>query len=101
MSRRRDDETVAGNASGLDVVYLCDEHGRVYDHSVGDDRRDGAMQHAAGYELQGELFFLYHYRVACVVAALVANHHIGFFCQQVYYLAFAFVAPLHSDDDSC
>ena len=49
--------------------------------------------------MEGELAPLVLDGVAGVVAALVADHHVGLLAEQVDDLAFAFVAPLGADHD--
>src|SRR5208282_4940826 len=58
-------------------------------------------QHATWNELKDELLAVDGDRVPGVVTAGVTRHHFEPFGQNVYDLAFAFIAPLRADDDCC
>gem|GEM_PF-3653361 len=91
-------EVLAGDALGLQHGHLLDEHAGVHHHAVADDRHRVVVHDAGGHEVQRELLIAVDDRVAGVVAALVAHDEIVFACDQVGYLAFAFVSPLGADE---
>ncbi len=57
------------------------------------------MEDAGRDEVQDGLLAAHHQRVAGVVAALEADHHVGVLGEEIDDLSLALVAPLGSDDD--
>ena len=80
-------------------VDLVDQDSGLHDHTVADDRRDEGVQDPAGQQLQGKGLAVDHDRVPCVVAALVAHHHLHLLGQQVGQLSLTLVTPLGADQD--
>ena len=102
---RHDQVRVAGepqeagvDALGLEHVDLVDEHRRVDDHAVADDRRHPRVEDAARHELELEDLSVDHERVARVVAALVPDAHRRLLGEVVGDPTLALVAPLRADD---
>ena len=89
------------DALRLEHGELFEQHTRIDDHTVADDRRDVVVQDTRWHELERETLTLDHDRVSCVVAALKANHRGHVLREQVCELAFAFVTPLGTDNDRC
>jgi hypothetical protein len=91
-------------AAGVDPatrehVALCEEHGRVDDDAVADDRDGVGVEHTARDELEGEGLAVDDDRVAGVVAALVADDESHVLGEEIGELPLAFIAPLGSDHD--
>ena len=86
---------------GREGVDLGEQHGRVDDHPVADDRGDVVVEDAARHQLEGEGLAVHHDGVAGVVAALVADDQLHLLGQEVGELALALVTPLGPDDDGC
>ena len=86
------------HALRLQFRNLGDEGMRIEDDAVADDRQL-ALAHDARRQ-QGQFVDLAvdDQRVARIVAALEAHHHIGAFGQPVDDLALALVTPLRADD---
>ena len=103
---RHDQVRVAGELAGvtcrcpcaLEHVELVDEHDRVDDDAVADDRRDVRVEDAARHELELEHLAVDHERVPGVVTALVAHDELALLGEVVGELALALVTPLGSDD---
>ena len=92
-------EPVGCHAPDLEHVHLGEEDAWVDDHAVADDRRDGGVEDATGYKVEGERFAVYDDPVAGVVAALVADDHRHLAGHEVGKPALALVTPLRPDDD--
>ena len=97
--RRLAEEEVAVNpdaelAQPLD--FLDEAHG-VNHHAVADDADLVLAQNAGGDQVQDVFLPFDVDRVAGVVAALRADHHVRLLGQHVNDLAFAFIAPLGAD----
>ena len=86
----------AARAQRLD---LAEEDVRVDHDAVADHAGLAGVQDARGDEVELELLAVAHDRVAGVVAALVADDHVGLLGEQVGDLALALVAPLGADHD--
>ncbi len=71
---------------------------RIDDDAVADHRELVLAHHAGGQQRQFIGRAVDHQRMAGIVAALEAHHHIGALRQPVDDLALAFVAPLGADD---
>ena len=84
--------------AGLEPVELGEQHLRVDDHAVADDRHDPRVEDPARHELELEHLAVDHERVAGVVAALVADAQRRFLGQVVGEPTLALVAPLGPDD---
>ena len=80
---------------------LGQQHGRVDDDAVADDRGDVVVEDPARHQLEREGLPVDHDGVAGVVAALVADDQLHLPGQEVGELALALVAPLGPDDDGC
>ena len=87
------------DAAALELVELVDEHDRVDDDAVADDRRDVRVEDAARDELELEHLAVDDQGVAGVVAALVAHDHLAFLGEVVGELALALVTPVASEHD--
>jgi hypothetical protein len=72
---------------------------RVDHHAVADDGELARTDDARGQQRQLVADTVDDQRVAGIVAALEADHHIGAFRQPVDNLAFSLVAPLRPDDN--
>ena len=57
------------------------------------------MQDAAGNQMQDRLFVVDDHRVTGVIAPLVPYNEIRVFGQEIDYLAFSLVPPLHPHND--
>ena len=88
------------DAALLQAVQLLHQHLGV-DHAAVADHAQGARpEDAARHQPQLVGVVAQHQRVAGVVAALVAGHHVGPLGQRVDDLALALVAPLGAHDDA-
>ena len=76
------------------ICHLGDEDRRVNNATVADNGCDLWVQNTARNKRQGESFRADDDRMACVVAALIADDDVGRFGEVVRHLAFAFVTPL-------
>ena len=94
MGLARDLQVGRGDTPALEIVDLLAKHGGIDDHPVADDGHDLGVEYAGGDQVEGELAALVLHGVTGVVAALIADHHVGLLAQQVGDLAFAFIAPL-------
>ena len=105
---RHDQVGVAADhqAAGVDAldgqaVELVEQHGRVDDDAVADDRRDVLVEDSARHQLERERLAVDDDAVAGVVAALVAHDHVHLAGQEVGELALALVAPLGPHHHGC
>ena len=96
----RDDElaVVLEGALGLQALDLHDQHGGIRDDAVPDDAELAGVEDAGRDEVEDGLLAPHHQRVAGVVPALEADHHVGVLGEEVDDLALALVAPLRTDD---
>ena len=85
---RRDIHAHAGNAGDFVAEMPGIEHHAIADH------RQGAAHDARRQQRQLVDFFAHNQRVAGVVAALKAHHHISAGREPIDNLALAFIAPL-------
>ena len=97
MGVARHDKAAHIDASCLQHGALGEEHVRLHDDAVADDRHDMGIEDPARDQLQGEGLPVDDDGVTGVVTALVTDHDLDVLCQQVCQLAFALVAPLGSD----
>ncbi len=84
------------DADPRELVHLGEERLRIDDHAVADDAGDARVQDARRDQVQDEFLALHVYRVAGVVAALIARDDGEVRRQQIDDLAFALVAPLRA-----
>ncbi|MNQ94853.1 hypothetical protein D3C85_1103910 [compost metagenome] len=85
-----------GHALGDDLLDLADQMPGIDDHAVADDR-GLALHHARRQQRQLVNLAVDDQRMARVMAALEAHHHVGAIGQPVHNLALALVAPLGAD----
>jgi hypothetical protein len=106
--QRQDQRGVVGNAKivGIDddalggqPVDFADQRMRVDHHAIADDGELARTDDARGQERQLVADTVDDQRVAGIVAALEADHHVGAFRQPVDNLAFSLVTPLRPDDN--
>ena len=86
------------DALRLELGDLGDEGMRIEDDAIADDRQLALAHHAGRQQRQLVDLAVDDQRVAGIVAALEADHHIGALRQPVDDLALALVAPLRADD---
>ena len=105
--QRQDEGGIFGDAQRLgahrhalpgELIHFDDEMVRIDDDAVADDA-ELAPHHARGQQRQFVADAVDHQRVAGIVTALIAHHHVGALAQPVHDLAFALVAPLGADHD--
>ena len=89
------------DALGGQHVELLEQHGRVHDDAVADDRRDVVVEDPARHELEGEGLAVDDDAVAGVVATLVAHDHVHLAGEVIGELALPLVAPLGPDHHGC
>ena len=94
----RDAQVRRGDAVTLEIRELVAEDLEIDDRAGPDDAERVRVEDAGRHEMQLERPVLVHDRVPGVVAALVPDDHIRLLRQKVGDLAFAFVAPLGTDD---
>ena len=82
-----------------EAVHLGDEHSRINDHAVSDDRNDVVVEDPARQELEREGATVHDDRVTGVVAALITHDHVHSPGQEVGQLPLALVTPLGADYD--
>jgi hypothetical protein len=87
-----------GDALPRQLLDLGYQRMRVQHDAVADDRELARADDAGGQQAQLEGGAADDQRVAGIVAALEAHHHVGALRQPVDDLALAFVAPLRADD---
>ena len=92
-----DQETLAADAACLERVDLLEEHLRVDDDAVADDRDDRRRQHSGRQHVQRVLLLADDDRVPGVIAALVPDDVLDAVPEQVGRLALTLVAPLGTD----
>ena len=90
--------------TNLDTGFFkaCDffqQFGHRQDHAVADVALDACTHDAAGNQVQSSFDAVDDQGMACVVSPLETHHALGAFGQPVHQFAFAFVAPLGTDDD--
>ena len=96
-----DDQVRAdGHALSAQSFDLFHQGHRVQYHAVADDALFAGMQDARGDQVENEFLVSRQYGMPRVVASLAANDEVRFFGQKVDDFAFAFVAPLGSDQNS-
>ena len=89
-----------GDAAIPEALYLAAQVLQVDDHA-GTQHVDGALpEDAGGHQVQDEAAPVVDDGVAGVVAALVADHHVAAFAEQVHHTALALVAPVDAHDCS-
>ena len=95
------DKQIAVNldARSAQGIYFLQEGKGIEHHSVADDAAAAFAQHAAGNQLQDELFAVDGDRVSGIMAAGITRHHVEALREHVNDLALALVAPLGADDD--
>ncbi len=86
-----------GDAQTFEPPDFVDERPRIHHHAIADDGKLARPDHAGRQQAQFVGDAVYHQRVAGIVAALEAHHHVGSRRQPVDDLALAFVAPLGAD----
>ena len=79
-------------------VDLFEEAGGVEHDAVADDAHLAGMKNTGRHHMQDVLLSVNDDGMARVVAALETDHHIHFGSEQIDDLAFAFVAPLRTND---
>ena len=84
-----------------ECLHLVEQHARIDHHAVADHGGAARGEDPRREQVQGVLLAVHHDRVAGVVAALVADHVVDGLTELVGRLAFAFVAPLGTDDHDC
>ncbi len=93
-----DDQARRVDAALFEPVDLVEQHLEVDDDTVADDRDAAGAEDAAGQQVEGVLLVTDDDRVAGVVAAVELHDVVDAATEQIGGLAFAFVAPLGSDD---
>ena len=88
---RCDRNTLAGH-----ILDLLPEVLRVQRNAVTQDVHHARPENAGGQQMQGKFAVIIDNRVAGVAAALIADHNVIAFCQQVHHAALAFIAPVDS-----
>jgi hypothetical protein len=83
------------------LTHFFEERHGIQHHAVADHGTASVTQHATGHKLQDELFALDDDGMAGVVAAGISRHDGKMVGENVYDLAFAFVAPLGADNHRC
>jgi hypothetical protein len=91
-------EAARVDAFAREHFELGEQHRRVDDHAVADDRDRGFVEDAARDELEGEHLAVDDDRVAGVVAALVAHDEGRLLGEVVGEATLALVTPLGADD---
>ena len=84
---------------GFEILDFGDQRRRVDHQSVADDRLLPGAQDSAGNQLQNEGFVADSDRMAGVMAALIAHHHLEPVRKKIDDLPFSFVSPLGSQYD--
>ena len=84
---------------GFEIVDLLAKDGGVDDHPVANDGDDPGVEDPGGDQVERELAQFVLDCVPGVVAALVADHHVGLLAEQIDDFAFAFIAPLGAHHD--
>ena len=98
MGVGRQPQTADVHAAPAQAVELLDQHLGIDDHAVADHAGLARIEDPGRDQVELELVAVADDRVAGVVAALEAHHHLGALGEQVDDLALALVAPLGSDD---
>jgi hypothetical protein len=80
------------------AVHLLDERGGVHHHPVPDDALLPLMQDPGGDQMQNELVRPHDHGMARIMPPLIPRHHVRALRQEIYDLAFSFVAPLGADN---
>ena len=81
-----------------ELIDFGEERRRIDDDAVADDARDAGMQDAGRNQPQHELPAVDVHGVAGVVSALIAGDDRKARREQIDDLAFAFIAPLRTED---
>ena len=92
-----DAKVLGGHAVLLEHIDLFENHLGVHDATVTDNGLLVCIHDAGGNLVQAVLFIAHHNGVTSVVATGVAHNAIKIACDKVDDFAFAFVAPLTSD----
>ena len=85
------------------VRYIFDltaESLRVDDSTVPQYVYDVRTKNAGGKQVQGKFPEFIHHGMPCVVSALIADHNVIIFGDQVDHAAFSFITPVHSNDST-
>ena len=95
----RDLQGRAVDATARQHVHFGEEHLRVDDDAVADDRGDVVVENSTRNQLEGEALTVDHQGVAGVVTALIADDQLHLLGNEVGELSLPLVAPLSTDDD--
>jgi hypothetical protein len=95
---RRDAQPARVHAAVAQLLELGRDHLRVDHHSVADQAELAGVEDPGRHEVELVDLVSAHDRVAGVVAALEADHHVGRLGKQVRDLALPLVAPLGADN---
>ena len=103
-----DDGTVADfQIFGADYrTFVCDvfdftaQRLRVDDRSVSQYIHNVLSEDTGRKQMQGEFSVLIHHRMSRVVPALIADHNIIIFSDQVDHTAFAFITPVDTNNST-
>ena len=82
----------------LQVVYFLEKNVRVHHDPVADHVQRLRPEHAARYKVEAEFAVVRNDRMSGVISAGESRNHLRISCKIIYYLAFAFIAPLGSQD---
>lgn len=95
----RDFQRRAVDAATREHVHLGEQHLRIHDDTVADDRRDVVVENPTRNQLEGEALAADHERVAGVVTALIPDDQLHLLGDEVSELALPLVTPLSTDDN--
>jgi hypothetical protein len=86
------------NVPLLEMLDFVNNRSGINDHSGPDDTAGAGMEYPRRDLMEDVLFLIDYDRVSGVCSALTANYHVYFRGQEVNDLAFALIAPLHTND---
>ena len=93
-----DDAVVDVDAVSRQLVHFGEQGLRIDHDTISDDARDTRMQNAGGNQTENELRPVHVHGMAGVVSALVPCHEREMRREEIDDLAFAFIAPLRTED---
>ena len=90
----------AVHATAFKAVDLLEQHFRIDDDAVADDRGGVGADDAGRQQMQRIRFVADHHSMASVIAAVEAGHVVDLRADQIRCLAFALVSPLGTDQNN-
>ena len=90
----------AVHATALQTIDFFEQHFRIHDHAIADDRGRGRADDAGRQQVQRIRFVADHHGMARVVAAVEAGDVVDLRADQICCLAFALVSPLGTDQNN-